>query len=123
MRISDWSSDVCSSDLLALGWGRGQFGGGGARVPIAQLALTRLGFGRIGGERLFDSLHLVADQAKTARRDDIGPGRQRQFETRLLMLLVALAPEGDAHVSAPPITGLNAPVSSITQSTPSRIAK
>src|SRR3546814_14500413 len=76
MRISDWSSDVCSSDLdalrggiglvgaddidralgaveaeaharadrdLALGWGRGQFGGGGARVPIAQFALTRLG--------------------------------------------------------------------------------
>src|SRR3546814_6379053 len=101
MRISDWSSDVCSSDLdalrggiglvgaddidralgaveaeaharadrdLALGWGRGQFGGGGARVPIAQFALTRLGFGRIGGERLFDSLHLVADQAKKIGR-------------------------------------------------------
>src|SRR3546814_18372262 len=120
MRISDWSSDVCSSDLLALGWGRGQFGGGGARVPIAQFALTRLGFGRIGGERLFDSLPLVADQAKTARRDDIGHGRQRQFETRLLLLLVALAPEGDAPVSAPPLPGCTAPVPSIPQRPPTR---
>src|SRR3546814_15269855 len=113
MRISDWSSDVCSSDLLALGWGRGQFGGGGARVPIAPIALTRLGFGRSGGERLFDSLHLVADQAKTAPLNDIRPGRQRQFATTPLILLSAIAPGVDAHVPPPPLSGLTAVVASI----------
>src|SRR3546814_1578690 len=42
MRISDWSSDVCSSDLLALGFRRRQRGGvktailqGSARVGCA----------------------------------------------------------------------------------------
>src|SRR3546814_4448705 len=29
LRISDWSSDVCSSDLSALGFGAGTFGGKG----------------------------------------------------------------------------------------------
>src|SRR3546814_3398854 len=37
MRISDWSSDVCSSDLLVLALGRAQRGIGGEEDGIAQL--------------------------------------------------------------------------------------
>src|SRR3546814_13691964 len=35
MRISDWSSDVCSSDLLAAGRGQARGGGGDRRLEEA----------------------------------------------------------------------------------------
>src|SRR3546814_8179917 len=34
MRISDWSSDVCSSDLAAVGGARDRRAGGGSRMKI-----------------------------------------------------------------------------------------
>src|SRR3546814_1775405 len=53
MRISDWSSDVCSSDLVGLGNRRvGGAGAGNAdaaeivRVIVWQRALARLRFGK-----------------------------------------------------------------------------
>src|SRR3546814_13131289 len=55
MRISDWSSDVCSSDLPDAGAGRGRTvaedgadppgAGGGARVPDARRSAGRAGAG------------------------------------------------------------------------------
>src|SRR3546814_1080575 len=35
MRISDWSSDVCSSDLLEVRWPAHRLGTGGAQHPFA----------------------------------------------------------------------------------------
>src|SRR3546814_17300419 len=45
MRISDWSSDVCSSDLDQRGRGGGGFGGGGGGLLFSLLPLIGSRFG------------------------------------------------------------------------------
>src|SRR3546814_13177884 len=69
MRISDWSSDVCSSDLLDLG---------------LRQAERRL---HLGGQR---NALLAARKDATARRDQrlviIVPARPRQIEQPLALL-------------------------------------
>ena len=58
-----------------------------------------------GARDLFDSPRDQALELGDARprlsqsggRDEVRPGRDRQLEARLLMLLVAFAPEGDAQ--------------------------
>src|SRR3546814_9663084 len=51
MRISDWSSDVCSSDLVALAAGTGLDAAGGQEAEILQRAKeTR--FHRLTGRRV-----------------------------------------------------------------------
>src|SRR3546814_3687898 len=45
MRISDWSSDVCSSDLLLTD---GFLGAARAALHVAEIGLGRVGFGAAG---------------------------------------------------------------------------
>src|SRR3546814_14990936 len=54
MRISDWSSDVCSSDLIGEDFSRLLFGVG-AVLALTLLVLWRYGLARIGQRYLGDS--------------------------------------------------------------------
>src|SRR5205085_2002505 len=85
--------------LLAAG-GRRQLGGGEAGAPVAELALHRLA--RAIARRRPQFVDLGARQRPAERRHQIGAGRQRQFEARLLVLVVALAPERHAHADLLP---------------------
>src|SRR3546814_18235290 len=64
MRISDWSSDVCSSDLLAPG-------GGGADAPVVGGFTDALEIGDRG-----DIEDIVVQRATDARRVIIGAAGQ-----------------------------------------------
>src|SRR3546814_19254500 len=75
MRISDWSSDVCSSDLLAPGAeGRARFSheearqgalaGGGSFRPVAERAVV----GRLGEQRLGDPLQAHVARMRQVKR-------------------------------------------------------
>src|SRR3546814_5595883 len=82
MRISDWSSDVCSSDLARR---LTAIGPGGEEVPAR--AAARLG---IGGDDLHPRLHQVAPVPDSLRiaaaheKDDRrGIGRARSEERRV----------------------------------------
>src|SRR3546814_13884681 len=86
MRISDWSSDVCSSDLLAEG-GEGQFGGEvhaflqcaqhrldeGLAEVLDRAAVEAEGLQRLG-EVVADGLQRLPDEAtgRTERRATLG---------------------------------------------------
>src|SRR3546814_12826436 len=81
MRISDWSSDVCSSDLLAVRGARPDILGKGAR-PVA--VITRGEKFRAGGERTAvvefqrRAAHpfVLADPLRRPAGQDRGPGGQ-----------------------------------------------
>src|SRR3546814_20656272 len=64
MRISDWSSDVCSSDLAAAGATRLRLGARRGPGAVARIAAARdidRDVGRLAVERLFEAdLHIVA---------------------------------------------------------------
>src|SRR3546814_17206912 len=75
MRISDWSSDVCSSDLLAPGAEgharfsheearQGALAGGGSFRPVAERAVV----GRIGEQRLGDQLQAHVARMRQVQR-------------------------------------------------------
>src|SRR3546814_13519718 len=87
MRISDWSSDVCSSDLVTLS----RFGGGTSNAVTnneqrlfvsAPLANDRLGL-RLSGVRTFHSGFLT----------DISPGSDGRYGRPLTENLAARAEE------------------------------
>src|SRR3546814_6358571 len=78
MRISDWSSDVCSSDLL---------GQGGALVANLQTLDHRLVDGVHRGDQLVDVLfHFLAQVGRNAAGIDLGHGA---LDLDLLALQVA----------------------------------
>src|SRR3546814_19699294 len=73
MRISDWSSDVCSSDLVAAeAIGGHKFGGEGGADRLAQVAIARRiggAAGRLGHRRhQFGRPGPIGGGAKRARR-------------------------------------------------------
>src|SRR3546814_9660793 len=77
MRISDWSSDVCSSDLFELKASGMKMGGGakpfGVDVPLVPALLKRIGdagcdfrgFHIFSGSQNLDASALIEAQAKT----------------------------------------------------------
>src|SRR3546814_16812840 len=68
MRISDWSSDVCSSDLLVLA-ARGWYRDAGIRFTPEELALRSLhfdGLSAASARRLIDQGHWIS-----ARRGEV----------------------------------------------------
>src|SRR3546814_5512242 len=69
MRISDWSSDVCSSDLLAADDG----------AVVAEIAHDRHGDGRLAAARLADqadALALVQGHVEVDHRRDLAGARE-----------------------------------------------
>src|SRR3546814_12211001 len=71
MRISDWSSDVCSSDLVAEPQRRrdtlGLAAGDGAAEPAARGVTDEIGF----GQRVGDAAHAGGADRRGYRRRDV----------------------------------------------------
>src|SRR3546814_8155502 len=99
MRISDWSSDVCSSDLLVAGKGKGPVGNGEQAIlrgvilreirlqpldEIFHLAVADREEQRIAvGEIAIDDAGCIARMARDpAQRQRLGRPRQQQLATR-----------------------------------------
>src|SRR3546814_11412542 len=103
MRISDWSSDVCSSDLELEVLDHRQIGEEGAVLGHVGEAAARESVGRDAGDRLAQELHLATEhldetgQAEARRRP---PGAVR-YQERDDLAPVALPVEA-------PHTGLEA---------------
>src|SRR3546814_4258031 len=93
MRISDWSSDVCSSDLVGLygkqviGFKRGHCING-KRDPVALHRYTQPRTGEVERRR-FSCLNLRKRQCRQDR-DPQEAGQRRQIETQRHDLNVAL---------------------------------
>src|SRR3546814_16900937 len=69
MRISDWSSDVCSSDLNGRGWGPGGrhgMGGMGAFAGDLSELASKLG---VDEAKLRDAMTAVRDDLKNELKD------------------------------------------------------
>src|SRR3546814_4900102 len=67
MRISDWSSDVCSSDLLSeqpSAWALNILNTGGAVQPAKKKAPGAWGSGRLPDRSLLPALFAIAEQAQ-----------------------------------------------------------
>src|SRR3546814_17334452 len=65
MRISDWSSDVCSSDLVA------------QRLAIFRTAADRVR--RISGETMIPDFFLIDTDALPTEEDPRNPGKRKQL--------------------------------------------
>src|SRR3546814_2838875 len=91
MRISDWSSDVCSSDLVAEPQRRrdtlGLAAGDGAAEHAARGVTAEIGFGQ-----------RVGDAAHTGRADRRGGERDQRFQHLDLPLGIA-AGRSEEHTS------------------------
>src|SRR3546814_16572486 len=88
MRISDWSSDVCSSDLRALLGAVGQPGGvaegGAAHAEFFRALGHQLGEVDLGAaERLSDDNRGVVGRLGGERQDGIFDGNARSEERRV----------------------------------------
>src|SRR3546814_840865 len=85
MRISDWSSDVCSSDLLHLLRGLRERGGQRIGLDPAEIAADRLGrsFGILSEifERLLALLDFIHQPLRIARNlvEPVGGGAEEDF--------------------------------------------
>src|SRR3546814_20126678 len=77
MRISDWSSDVCSSDLSRLGSGRTPSSSRIGHVPVAKIALER---GPETGERIDDLGPKACDPGRFPRDVEAGFDHHRGVE-------------------------------------------
>src|SRR3546814_10172984 len=69
MRISEWSSDVCSSDLQVLGRFLGHDQRPAAELEILQLRHQAAGLARLDVERLDDRPAALAVEFRQDRRD------------------------------------------------------
>src|SRR3546814_3911590 len=81
MRISDWSSDVCSSDLVALLWLLPRFAafrGGQVSDQLVQLCTRRAQLAIDEGEALDQNLDMSAGRLGGSRRD----GDRRRAQAR-----------------------------------------
>src|SRR3546814_20103454 len=103
MRISDWSSDVCSSDLLRVRFAC-KFRGN--QIPIFSDQLGKAGKALLGeqviiGIDLFEVVHPTHYPASAAVRIDVGApiyGRRRLMQRRkfrLEKILIQCRPCGD----------------------------
>src|SRR3546814_17849556 len=68
MRISDWSSDVCSSDLLPLSLARGRFEQIGASVAVSSPELVEIARDKLETAR-FLARHDIPSPATAAAED------------------------------------------------------
>src|SRR3546814_7429450 len=73
MRISDWSSDVCSSDLQEVLVGTGHLGG---QVAVDQLAPAEMVDQPVGGGELHPKVPFGVGAGRRARNAD-GGGAQK----------------------------------------------
>src|SRR3546814_14966388 len=79
MRISDWSSDVCSSDLPHDRADFGAFGTGGGEYGADRgVALPRHGAADGAGDQRLPPRHAVRERRGFGRRPDRAAGPQRQ---------------------------------------------
>src|SRR3546814_4691256 len=85
MRISDWSSDVCSSDLLLCGALLSQVMGGGDDHLLA------LVFDQAGGNRHPDRLAVIAAELHLVALDRAFLAQQRQVASAVLGVDVEIA--------------------------------
>src|SRR3546814_2324431 len=113
MRISDWSSDVCSSDLLVLAWSLATIGARGLLRVHWPLHLLRgaLGVGLIAGfvyglrtlplstayAISFVAPLLVTAMAVPILGEKVGPRRWAAIFVGLAGVLVVLRPRSEEH--------------------------
>src|SRR3546814_5013980 len=75
MRISDWSSDVCSSDLLMVARGAGGFRALRTRQPLGHACRALLGLGAMFG--FFHAFAILPLADVTARSEERRVGKER----------------------------------------------
>jgi len=78
---------------------RSDLGAGQLVPPVAGVAQHLLAFflAKLAFKLRFERVVPLLDQRVAALRHQVRPGRDRQLELGLEMLLIALAAEGDAH--------------------------
>src|SRR3546814_10882267 len=93
MRISDWSSDVCSSDLVRLGWSCRQLGAGSVHLEPALLPRDQRQRGRLHPEGREDQLvdpgleQLPPERLPAGRGPQAGPVRSEEHTSELQSLM------------------------------------
>src|SRR3546814_13599491 len=92
MRISDWSSDVCSADLVRRQPGRARTAGGQGMNPLPLARIAQWSGGRLQGAAV-----LIAAIETATRAPDVDDGRSALF--------VALHGEGFAGTDHVPRAG------------------
>src|SRR3546814_13191428 len=112
MRISDWSSDVCSSDLHAFGRGQQAVEDGLAlgilgRHPIAQLRAGLRRLGRLAGEGGRGVRQRARDDADDERQALVATGGDRHRATggRLAGFAKPAGRQRGSKVDPPPQNG------------------
>src|SRR3546814_3310025 len=78
MRISDWSSDVCSSDLLQVGFAGGRLGRDESRRGAVEDQFVDVGKLAASGVDAVEIGIAPRDEALSRRRGGICPGLQRR---------------------------------------------
>src|SRR3546814_9232388 len=93
MRISDWSSDVCSSDLIAVGFNQASVATAvqalGVDNPLYEAVLVQnaataqASFGDLSGEILASAMSGLTDDSRHLRNSLMGMNARRKRGVRL----------------------------------------